>query len=174
TGALLLEGMVNGLAIGTTDQIATLGTGVTAQITIQGTGAGLAVSTAVLAFSGDGHDYPSYTNGYGVVYSSNAGQRWVDYSSAPAVLNVGLSLSAMAVYNGQIVVADSGNGKLYYSFDGVAWTGANSNAPIQGSANLKALAVFNGKLFAADGVSGKVYFATNINTGWATSNAGQS
>ena len=157
SGALLPEGAVNGLAIGTTDQIASLGTGVTAQIVLQAGSAGLAVSTSALVFSGDGHDNPAVTGGWGVAYSSNAGQRWVDYSRAAVVQqNFGTAFSAMAVFAGNLFVADAGGGRVYY-YNHVSnvWDWCNHGSPINGVASqLRAFVNFNNRLYVGDGNGG--------------------
>ncbi|MCX5787221.1 MAG: hypothetical protein NTX64_01740, partial [Elusimicrobia bacterium] len=155
-------------------QISNLLTGVVASIGLQDTQSGLAVSTGILAFSGDGHNAPGVTAGLGVIYSTNAGQTWIDASTITA-LNNGLAVVStargMAVFNGRLYLADGGaSGKLYSSPDGNVWTVSNGGGGVAAGA-VRALAVFNGRLFVADNnAAGKVYASANGNTGWAAVN----
>ena len=106
--------------------------GVTAQISVQDAQSGLVVSTIALAFAGDGHNNPGTTAGFGVIYSTNAGQTWIDASTMTAVNN-GLAvvsgasqLRGMAVFNGRLYVADGANGKVYASGPDGPTAGARS------------------------------------------------
>ncbi|MCX5787236.1 MAG: hypothetical protein NTX64_01825, partial [Elusimicrobia bacterium] len=174
TGGVILESQFNSLALGVTAQINIVASSLYSS--------GLVVSTAAKAFAGDGHSNPGVTTGWGVIYSTNAGASWLDYSTITA-MNSGngyLSLSglipgypvrAMAVFNNKLYAADGTNGKVYVSPDGNSWAASNGGNPV-GTA-LRSLAAFNGRLFAADGAGtqSKVYVMNSDSVTWSATNA---
>ncbi|MCX5789569.1 MAG: right-handed parallel beta-helix repeat-containing protein, partial [Elusimicrobia bacterium] len=164
TGGALGEAGLNGLT-----------SGVTVQIAVLDTVSGLAISTAALAFTGDGHDGPAAAAGYGVLYSTNSGQTWIDFSSITAanggnpVVGGASNLRGMATFKGKLCVVDSGWGRILLSSDGNTWAASNGGSTI-GGGTLRALTVFNGRLFVADNnLTGKVYSSADGLT-WTTSN----
>ncbi|MCX5789571.1 MAG: DUF6242 domain-containing protein, partial [Elusimicrobia bacterium] len=133
-----------------------LATGVTVQIGVQDATSGLVVSTSALRFFGHGHNDPEYTGGFGVMYSTNAGQSWVDWSTYTAVLSgTGQSyMFSMAVFKGKLYAGTGTGAKIYASADGVTW---NTMLSGTGQSYIYSLAVFNGKLYAGTNPNAKVY-----------------
>ena len=101
--------------------------GVTAQITVQDTPppeSGLAVSTSALPYAGDGHDDPQTTSGFGVMYSTNAGQSWIDYSTISSATPSGAYTEdyyALAQFNGKLYAGDY-TGHISVTTGGNSWT----------------------------------------------------
>ncbi|MCX5787220.1 MAG: hypothetical protein NTX64_01735 [Elusimicrobia bacterium] len=160
TGGLLGEAQINGLAAG-----------VTAQVNLSDAVSGLAVSTTILALAGDGHDNPGFTSGFGVIYSTNAGQTWVDASlfsnmaGGGQIVSAATNLRGFTVFNGRLYVADGANGKVYSSADGNSWIGSNGNVSLTGGATgIRPLISYNGRLFAGDG-AGRIW-ATTDGSSW--------
>ncbi|HAH08158.1 MAG TPA: hypothetical protein DCM05_16810 [Elusimicrobia bacterium] len=149
-------------------------TGVTVQITVQDITSGLAITTAAVSFSGDGHDYMNGTSGFGVMYSTNAGASWID-TSTTSVSNGGVALGvhvfSLAVFKDKLFAGDAANGKVYVSVDGDTWDTTNGGAAV--GLELSALAGYGGKLYAADNsnFSGKIYVSTDGNS-WSATNSG--
>ncbi|MCX5786925.1 MAG: hypothetical protein NTX64_00220, partial [Elusimicrobia bacterium] len=160
-------------------QVSNVLVGVTASVGVQDATSGLVVSTNVVAFAGDGHNNPGVTAGFGVIYSTNAGQTWIDASTITS-LNSGnfivagaTQLRGMAVFNNNLYVADGVSGRVYSSPDGITWSATNSNTPVgAGGAGgpIRALAVFNGKLYAADNNSTSKVYWTADGASWFPSN----
>ena len=145
---------------------------VTAQIMLQDSGAGLAVSTDALSFAGDGHDDPQATSGFGVMYSTDAGQSWIDDSATSTVnsgIPVGSKIMSLAQFDGSLYAGDWANGKIYDSADGNSWNATNSGVAV--GVHIRPLAVFNGKLYAGDASNGNIYASANGNS-WITVNGG--
>ena len=133
-------------------QFNSLALGVTAQITVRDAFSGLAVSSSALIFTGDGHDsYSGSSAGYGVMYTTSAGQTWIDASTVSAGVSVGGWVSAMAVFNGKLYAGDYGSNKIFSSADGLTW---DAGTPV---GDIDSLIVFNGKIYAGDTYNGKVY-----------------
>lgn len=155
-------------------QFTTLAYPVTAYLSVQDQpaglgGVGLAVSESTLPFAGDGHDAPGATSGYGLMYSTNAGVTWVDYSSMSATLSgTGESIiTALAVYQGRLYAATAGSARVYSSPDGVNWTLSLSGT---GEQYIESLAVFNGVLYAGTYPDAEI-LAYN-GSGWSTALSG--
>ncbi len=139
-------------------QVTVLISGVTAQLTLQDSESGLAVSSAALSFLGDGHDDPFAASGYGVIYSTDAGETWIDSSTHSVISNIisgpATPAYSMAVYNGEIYAAL--HSALQSSPDGINWS-AVSDA----SGTPTALSVFNGELFIGD-PGGRIFNNPNL------------
>ena len=115
---------------------------VTASISVLDTTNGLAVS-----------------DGFGVMYSTNAGQTWIDSSNATSVnVNAGASLHSLAVFGTSLFATDSNGSIVYSSPDGTTWTGATVGA------NPLPLVVFSGALYTGD--SGGNVYSTTDGTNW--------
>jgi hypothetical protein len=145
TAGVITEGMYDNLALGAT-----------AQIIVQDLQTGLAVSTGVLPFMGDGHDNPGSTSGYGVMYTTNAGTTWVDFSSMTATLSgTGETyVISLAQFNGLLFAGTNPSGKIYSSADGAHW---NLSLSGTGEDEILSMAVFNGTLYAGTSPGAKVY-----------------
>jgi len=150
-----------------------LSKGVTVQVTLQDSGTGLAVSTDALAFAGDGHDEPQTASGFGVMYSTDAGQSWIDDSATSTVGGgtVGTEIMSLAAFNGNLYAGDFSSGKIYTSPDGNSWSATKGGLAVGN--RIRPLAVFNGKLYAGDAGNGKIYATTDGNS-WSTVNGGAS
>lgn len=134
------------------------------RIAVQDATSGLAVSTFALASAGDGHDHPGATGGFGVMYSTNAGQTWIDYSTYTTVLQgTGESfVLAMAAFNGKLYAAPGGTvSRLYESSNGASWSLV---APGISESEIDAFTVFNGRLYAGTGPNARVYSSADGST----------
>ncbi|MCX5788846.1 MAG: hypothetical protein NTX64_10130, partial [Elusimicrobia bacterium] len=150
-------------------QVSALAAGVTVQIAIQDATSGLAVSTSALRFFGDGRDDPEYASGYGVMYSTNAGQTWIDASAITATNGgaaLGLHMQSLAGFNGKLY-AGTGSGMISASADGSAWGVMNGGNAA--GISIWAMATFNGKLYAGDVTAGGVSVSANGNAWSSTS-----
>jgi len=122
---------------------------------VQDAQSGILISTNVLAFAGDGHNTPGVSAAYGVTYSTNAGQTWIDASTV-TTMNGGnvivagaTNLRGMAVYNGKLYVTD---GRTARSIR--AWTQHLERRQQRSGRRRQrhtAADVYNGRLYAADG-----------------------
>ncbi|MCX5787219.1 MAG: hypothetical protein NTX64_01730 [Elusimicrobia bacterium] len=155
-------------------QISNLMAGVVAQVPVQDLQSGLVLSTYVVAFAGDGHDNPGVASAYGVTYSTNAGQTWIDASTVTAmnggnvVVAGAANLRGMTVYNGRLYLADGTSGKVYSSADGNTWSAAKGGSPV-GTNGIRPLITYLGRLYAADG-TGKIWWSADNGTSWTQSN----
>ncbi|MCX5788045.1 MAG: S8 family serine peptidase [Elusimicrobia bacterium] len=111
--------------------------GVTARLEIQDTLSGLGVSS-----------------GFGVLYSTDAGQTWTD--GANVISNVGTSLHSLAAFGGALYA--TGDGSVYSSANGTSWSGTTVGT------NPLPLVVFNGALYTGD--SGGNVYSTTDGTTW--------
>lgn len=96
---------------------------------------------------------------YSVMYSTTAGQFWVDVSSfGPALTGTGeTDVLSAAQFGNRMYFGTSPNGKIYSSVDGLGWSLMTS---FPSDVSVQDLAVFNGKLYAATG-AGKIYATLN-------------
>ena len=154
TGGLMGEGQWNNLL-----------SGVTAQVNVQDLGTGLAVSTGALAYAGDGRSHPGVTSGYGVMYSTDAGQDWIDASSAALMINPysGGNVYSLVVFKDKLYEGNYGNSVIYYSTDGFKTWGSTDTMAV--SNRITAMTVFKGRLVAASS-DGKMYFSDSSGLNW--------
>jgi hypothetical protein len=121
----------------------TLASGVTSQISVADSISGLAISTSAFPFSGDDNDAATGTSGYGVLYSTDAGSSWEDYSALNiSVPYAGANIDVLAVFNG-FLYAGLSNGTIIYTSNGTLW-----NTVYSGSGGVGHFVVFNNHLFA--------------------------
>ncbi|MFH1269084.1 MAG: fibronectin type III domain-containing protein, partial [Planctomycetota bacterium] len=151
-GGVRTEAQFNGLT-----------SGVTVQMTVQDALAGLAVTTGTIA-----------SGGFGVMYSTTAGQSWIDGNWAAANANSAVIsgetyVKSLAAYNGKLYAGTGVGGKVAV-FDGTNWAETNGNsAIIPGVPEVLSLVAYNGKLYAGTNPGGKV--AVFDGTNWAATNA---
>jgi hypothetical protein len=147
-----------------------LAAGVTAQIVIQDAGSGLAISTLSIPSQSDAMDWgEGTTRGYGVFYTTNAGQNWISWSTYTYSSVSSSQLSALTVYKGQLFAGMNAGAAIQKSVDGINWSAAYNPPCCHGS--VYALGAFNGSLYAgnndqtlvtSDGVSWSVLSSTPI------------
>jgi hypothetical protein len=133
--------------------------GVTAQTTASDSGTGLALSTFSIALNNRPFGLSS---GYGVMYSTTAGQTWAAALSVNTNTDPGGAVLGLSVFKDLLISFTYG--AVNWSTDGITWTaGTGSIGGTPGPT-----AVFNGKLYSAD-AGGNSISATSNGKSWTSS-----
>ncbi len=158
------SGTLNSLGQTTPEnQFVSLSNGATSQLSVSASFSGIAVSSSAVPLTGDSASFTQGTSGYGVLYSTNSGTTWEDYSSlginVPAA-GGGATIWNLAVFNG-FLYAGLSNGSIIHTNNGTSWNTdyTGSNYGIGG------FTIYKNTLYASNHDGSNAYMVSITNAG---------
>ncbi|MEI7481031.1 MAG: PQQ-binding-like beta-propeller repeat protein, partial [Elusimicrobiota bacterium] len=127
-------------------QLISLTGGVTVQVDVQDLGSGLAVSSKSVLTALSGSAGSDFTNGFGVMYSTNAGTTWIhgdwDTVDLSALLGTGCEVTNMVEYQNDLYLGQSGgcNKMPVYNSATGNWGVTTLQAGLVGTGGVSAMA----------------------------------